>query len=1065
MTGASRREQTQALAFAMIMIVSMIVAGVGGLAGSAAANLTGIEDIDAEDVSSETTVSQTVILENITTNSSGAPGSEILLSIEEKPNVTIEAASIEDYGQFNQTGTNLYSEQDADAEVGVSPNVEGEVNSNITLDVTLNTSTASGTAVYNITTYGTGFTPPSTSFTITNETVNDGESETDRILSVGEGDNEYDTIQTAVDNAEPGDQVQVASGTYSESVTVSVPNVTLVGPNAGTAGYADRPADEAVIQQGVEVNASNVTINGFEITNNDVNGLKISGAPSDVVITNNRVTEVGGGPVGKIKSTGNGINLQFNNAFRQTSTGITITNNHITNVTTDNTTGGQDADAIGIQVLPRGNDVEDLQITGNVISEIEPGNAPGDGRSEARAISIDTQFTDTSGGERGDFGQVANLSIKRNQIQYLNSEFSRAITLFEDKGGDTTTDDPLGPVNFTITSNTIANVTSTGEYPPEALFVGGYETFGQDHRVEYNNLLNVSIENFEEESHTPDPLNATRNWWGSVSGPAENAVVGSVNVNPWLDNRVDSGGDIFVAATIGKEPFSSIETAVEAADENDTIKILPGEYDEKITVDTPNVSIQGTGDDTVINGSVALSAPDTSLSDVQLNKSVKSKIFLDYGPAGSNNAINVVGNDVLVENVTINVEANLTQVDAGEYPEALGIEIAGDADDVDVSGNTIRVNVADANSEAGAVGVSVSDGSSAVVAENDIAVVSDGYGFATVARGSDTQVDIGFNKLSASGDAEELNGVGFGVEDGAVAARQDIRYNEFVSVDSIEHKTGTSTLDLTLNRWMNISEVEFITTGGGEIAYDPVLTTPVEDIDPNSLAQSIEYGSVLELNSDGSRSVAIGFSAPPDEPIGEIFDEINITGNAFVYNNEDSTYEDISGDYVPDVGEVVVFTTEDAVDERIIIPIETDIENEAATPESVSLNNGWNLVATGGTIGFSSATLDIAGAEVQNDLQLQAQPRQPGLPAEEADFSSDEYTGAFEATWIFVDDEPDSDAVLATGYAENQTAEEYVMEVLFPNEPQQYPPLPPRLPLQPYDNEEFRLTTVEISDR
>lgn len=315
-------------------------------------------------------------------------------------------------------------------------------------------------------------------------------------VTVGDS-GDYSTIQNAVDEAESGDTIKVGPGTYNESVSISRANVTFEGPNAGTPGYTDSRATEAVIQQGVEIAADNVTLNGFEITNNGGNGVKVSDAPSNVVITNNLITDIAGGTAGDQKAFANGINLQFNTAFEKTSTGTEITNNEITNITTEDKDVNSN-DVIGIQLLPRGNDVEDLRIADNVISDIDPGDASNSGRAEARGISIDTQFENTSGGTRGDLGQPIGLVVEGNEIRDLDSEFSRAINLFEDKGGDTNTNDAIGPVNFTIAGNTVENVTSTfSDKPAEALFIGGYENLGEDHSVRNNNFLAV-VENFEE---------------------------------------------------------------------------------------------------------------------------------------------------------------------------------------------------------------------------------------------------------------------------------------------------------------------------------------------------------------------------------------------------------------------------------------------------------------------------------------------------------------------------------------------------------------------------------------
>ena len=78
------------------------------------------------------------------------------------------------------------------------------------------------------------------------------------------------TIQQGVNNASPGDTIQVAAGTYAESVVVDR-SVTLDGAQAGHAGTATRAAStagETVLAAGnIDVESSDVTIDGFTFAN------------------------------------------------------------------------------------------------------------------------------------------------------------------------------------------------------------------------------------------------------------------------------------------------------------------------------------------------------------------------------------------------------------------------------------------------------------------------------------------------------------------------------------------------------------------------------------------------------------------------------------------------------------------------------------------------------------------------------------------------------------------------------------------------------------------------------
>jgi len=86
-----------------------------------------------------------------------------------------------------------------------------------------------------------------------------------RMLLVG-GDG-FASIQAAVDAAQDGDTIIVAPGTYEETVTVNK-DVTLLGANHGTAGKDDSRGDESTITGGVHFVAGGegATLDGFEVS-------------------------------------------------------------------------------------------------------------------------------------------------------------------------------------------------------------------------------------------------------------------------------------------------------------------------------------------------------------------------------------------------------------------------------------------------------------------------------------------------------------------------------------------------------------------------------------------------------------------------------------------------------------------------------------------------------------------------------------------------------------------------------------------------------------------------------
>ena len=106
---------------------------------------------------------------------------------------------------------------------------------------------------------------------------------TDPVHNINKG-TDYTTIQAAIDDASPGDEIHVDSGTYNEKVIVNK-QLTLIGNNIG---FGPPVVDAGGSSSAINLNADGIILEGFKTVNSGNNWYSDAGIK--VTSNNNRIT-------------------------------------------------------------------------------------------------------------------------------------------------------------------------------------------------------------------------------------------------------------------------------------------------------------------------------------------------------------------------------------------------------------------------------------------------------------------------------------------------------------------------------------------------------------------------------------------------------------------------------------------------------------------------------------------------------------------------------------------------------------------------------------------------------
>ena len=349
----------------------------------------------------------------------------------------------------------------------------------------------------------------------------------------------FSTIQAAVNAASPGDQINVAAGTYPEGVNVNK-RVTLRGAQAGgdpRAGACDnQPATESVVSGNggttpFYLTASDVTIDGFTVTGQtNVNqfgaGIVIASGIAGAHVVNNKIHDnVVGLFLANNSAANQGIirrNLFCNNTQSGSASGHGIYSDQfvaggpIRNVLIDsnnfvNNNGYAGGTwGIGMSNTDTANPNTNLQVVNNTFDSASPASRGMYFYSTDSSSITGNSVTNKTNYAIGLFGADDGITIECNTIQNNIGGGGRGIYVSDD----------LAVPNTTIAAN-------------------------------YNNISGNPTAGLAIDAGTyTGVFNAENNWWGSATGPTIASNPGGTG-----DAIVDPG------AVVDYTPFATAVTS------------------------------------------------------------------------------------------------------------------------------------------------------------------------------------------------------------------------------------------------------------------------------------------------------------------------------------------------------------------------------------------------------------------------------------------------------------------------------------------------------------------------